>query len=77
MIRRMLGRVARETQRHVAWELSFTSLGSVMIYVLLDTMFVEIAGCDTFEDEEEEEHLAPADPFDVPVVDLVPSAGDT
>ncbi|GJZ70094.1 hypothetical protein Tco_0633644, partial [Tanacetum coccineum] len=33
--------------------------------------------CDTIEDEEEEEHLAPADPFNVPVVDLVPSAGDT
>ncbi|GJS84176.1 hypothetical protein Tco_0750717 [Tanacetum coccineum] len=27
--------------------------------------------------EEEEEHLAPADPFDVPIVDPVPSAGDT
>ncbi|GJU08389.1 putative reverse transcriptase domain-containing protein [Tanacetum coccineum] len=27
--------------------------------------------------EEEEEHLAPADPSDVPVVDPVPSAGDT
>ncbi|GJR77516.1 hypothetical protein Tco_0089881 [Tanacetum coccineum] len=30
-----------------------------------------------FEDEEEEEHLALADPSAVPVVDLVPSAGDT
>ncbi|GJW16317.1 RNA-directed DNA polymerase, eukaryota, reverse transcriptase zinc-binding domain protein, partial [Tanacetum coccineum] len=29
------------------------------------------------EDEEEEEHLAPADPSAVPVVDPVPSAGDT
>ncbi|GJU99819.1 hypothetical protein Tco_1329090, partial [Tanacetum coccineum] len=29
------------------------------------------------EDEEEEEHLAPADSFVVPVVDPVPSAGDT
>ncbi|GKF02442.1 hypothetical protein Tco_0029365, partial [Tanacetum coccineum] len=29
------------------------------------------------EDEEEEEHLAPADSFVVPVVDHVPSAGDT
>ncbi|GJW55934.1 hypothetical protein Tco_0100019 [Tanacetum coccineum] len=29
------------------------------------------------EDEEEEEHIAPADPFAVPVVDPVPSAGDT
>ncbi|GJU39128.1 hypothetical protein Tco_1192085 [Tanacetum coccineum] len=29
------------------------------------------------EDEEEEEHLALADPFAVPVVDPVPSAGDT
>ncbi|GJZ79410.1 hypothetical protein Tco_0644247, partial [Tanacetum coccineum] len=28
-------------------------------------------------EEEEEEHLAPADPSDVPVVDPVPSAGDT
>ncbi|GKG45995.1 hypothetical protein Tco_0498441, partial [Tanacetum coccineum] len=28
-------------------------------------------------DEEEEEHLAPADSSVVPVVDLVPSAGDT
>ncbi|GKG26392.1 hypothetical protein Tco_0399538, partial [Tanacetum coccineum] len=27
--------------------------------------------------EEEEEHLAPTDPSDVPVVDHVPSAGDT
>ncbi|GKA04126.1 hypothetical protein Tco_0676907 [Tanacetum coccineum] len=32
---------------------------------------------DEVDDEEEEEHLAPADPFDVPVVDPVPSAGDT
>ncbi|GJZ01934.1 hypothetical protein Tco_0519895 [Tanacetum coccineum] len=29
------------------------------------------------EEEEEEEHLAPANSFAVPVVDLVPSAGDT
>ncbi|GKG46065.1 hypothetical protein Tco_0498511, partial [Tanacetum coccineum] len=29
------------------------------------------------EDEEEEEHLAPAHPFAVPVVDSIPSAGDT
>ncbi|GKG31940.1 hypothetical protein Tco_0426890, partial [Tanacetum coccineum] len=29
------------------------------------------------EDEEEEEHLAPADPSVVPVVDHVPSVGDT
>ncbi|GKC09429.1 hypothetical protein Tco_1001039 [Tanacetum coccineum] len=29
------------------------------------------------KDEEEEEHLAPADPSTVPVVDPVPSAGDT
>ncbi|GKD11750.1 hypothetical protein Tco_1196157, partial [Tanacetum coccineum] len=32
---------------------------------------------DEDDDEEEEEHLAPADPSDVPVVDPVPSAGDT
>ncbi|GJS94817.1 hypothetical protein Tco_0801785 [Tanacetum coccineum] len=30
-----------------------------------------------FEDEEEEEHLAPADSSAIPVVDPVPSAGDT
>ncbi|GKC95219.1 hypothetical protein Tco_1160661 [Tanacetum coccineum] len=29
------------------------------------------------EDEEEEDHVAPADPSVVPVVDPVPSAGDT
>ncbi|GJR65041.1 hypothetical protein Tco_0011106 [Tanacetum coccineum] len=28
-------------------------------------------------EDEEEEHLAPADPFAVPVVDSIPSAGDT
>ncbi|GKF10583.1 hypothetical protein Tco_0048509, partial [Tanacetum coccineum] len=32
---------------------------------------------DEDDDEEEEEHLALADSFDVPVVDPVPSAGDT
>ncbi|GJT74584.1 hypothetical protein Tco_1041309 [Tanacetum coccineum] len=32
---------------------------------------------DEDDDEEEEEHLAPADSFVVPVVDPVPSAGDT
>ncbi|GJU17280.1 hypothetical protein Tco_1145246 [Tanacetum coccineum] len=32
---------------------------------------------DPTEDEEEEEHIAPADPSAVPVVDPVPSAGDT
>ncbi|GJW79915.1 reverse transcriptase domain-containing protein [Tanacetum coccineum] len=32
---------------------------------------------ETFDDEEEEEHLAPADPSVIPVVDPVPSAGDT
>ncbi|GKG48393.1 hypothetical protein Tco_0510278, partial [Tanacetum coccineum] len=32
---------------------------------------------DEDDDEEEEEHLALDDPSDVPVVDLVPSAGDT
>ncbi|GJR66385.1 putative reverse transcriptase domain-containing protein [Tanacetum coccineum] len=32
---------------------------------------------DEDNDEEEEEHLAPTDSSDVPVVDLVPSAGDT
>ncbi|GJS25407.1 hypothetical protein Tco_0454039, partial [Tanacetum coccineum] len=29
------------------------------------------------DEEEEEEHLAPADPSVIPVIDLVPSAGDT
>ncbi|GJU95406.1 hypothetical protein Tco_1320162 [Tanacetum coccineum] len=32
---------------------------------------------DTDDDEEEEKHLAPADSFMVPIVDPVPSAGDT
>ncbi|GJZ88667.1 hypothetical protein Tco_0660449 [Tanacetum coccineum] len=32
---------------------------------------------DTDDEEEEEKHLAPADSFMVPVVDPVPSAGDT
>ncbi|GKF43230.1 hypothetical protein Tco_0129782, partial [Tanacetum coccineum] len=32
---------------------------------------------DEEDDEEEEEHLAPADSSTIPVVDLVPSAGDT
>ncbi|GKC12547.1 hypothetical protein Tco_1009329, partial [Tanacetum coccineum] len=32
---------------------------------------------DEDDDKEEEEHLAPADPSDVPVVDPVPSTGDT
>ncbi|GKA62188.1 hypothetical protein Tco_0761707, partial [Tanacetum coccineum] len=32
---------------------------------------------DEGDDEEEEEHLAPADSSDIPIVDLVPSAGDT
>ncbi|GKG62626.1 hypothetical protein Tco_0634399, partial [Tanacetum coccineum] len=31
----------------------------------------------TKDEEEEEEHIAPTDPSVVPVVDLVPSAGDT
>ncbi|GKG59447.1 hypothetical protein Tco_0605098, partial [Tanacetum coccineum] len=30
-----------------------------------------------FEDEEEDEHLAPADSSAIPMVDPVPSAGDT
>ncbi|GKB03387.1 hypothetical protein Tco_0831476 [Tanacetum coccineum] len=32
---------------------------------------------DEEDDEEEEEHLAPADSLVIPVVDVVPSAGDT
>ncbi|GKB68299.1 hypothetical protein Tco_0929711 [Tanacetum coccineum] len=32
---------------------------------------------ESFEDEEEEEHLAPADPYVIPVLDPVPSARDT
>ncbi|GKG31519.1 hypothetical protein Tco_0426469, partial [Tanacetum coccineum] len=32
---------------------------------------------DEEDDEEEEEHPAPADPSTIPVVDPVPSAGDT